>query len=408
MKPNFRYMDRPALEPAPGCEWASKMVLNPAIVKDPESDTIHMLFRATGPWSQKRREGCHDPYPIFLGYAKSEDLGRTWEADFSRPALAPALGYEEQELYTTDNRGRKVRNYANGCIEDPRIFEVEGELYLSVACRPFPPGPYWLADQDPPVETRYEYVPDWVHRKSDEDPFIKSARANNTVTVLYKLNLDELKKRNYDAAFQYAGPLTEGHVSDNRDVFLFPERMRIGGKMQYVMLHRPWNPKPFDQGERLDNPSMYLAAAESLEGFGSGKATHRFLATSKFDWEKDRVGASWPPIKIGDGEWLVSYHGKKDIHFGYTQSFMILKEQDHDFPAIIHRCSERLMYVERDWEMPADYPTPCLFTTGGIVIGDDLIMSYGAADQKIGIARVNLSELVSYVRKFDENGNKTG
>lgn len=65
MKPQFRYLDKPALEPVPGCSWADKMVLNPAIVKDPDSDTIHMLFRATGPWPQKRREGCHDPYPIF-------------------------------------------------------------------------------------------------------------------------------------------------------------------------------------------------------------------------------------------------------------------------------------------------------------------------------------------------------
>ncbi|MDF2938501.1 MAG: hypothetical protein K0Q90_3874 [Paenibacillaceae bacterium] len=408
MKPEFRYLNKPALEPVPGCDWAEKMVLNPAIIKDPDSDDIHMLFRATGPWPQKRREGCHDPYPIFLGYAISKDAGETWNADFSRPALAPALGYDEHELYITDVHGNQVRNYANGCVEDPRIFYVEEELYVTVACRIFPPGPYWLGSQQPPVETRFEYVPDWIFEGDAADPFIKTARSNDTVTVLYKLDLAALKRRDYEGAFQYVGPLTEGYVSDNRDVFLFPEKMKIAGKQQYVMLHRPMNVLPFEGGERVNKPSIYLAAAESIDEFASSKAVHRLLASPVFDWEENRVGASWPPVALGNKEWLVPYHAKKNVEFGYTQSFIIVREQEDDFPAVVHRCSDRLMYAQRDWEMPSDYPTPCLFTTGGIVMNGDLIMSYGAADQKVGISWVNFDDLLAYVRKFDENGNLIG
>ncbi len=406
MKPNFRYLNKPALEPVPGCDWAERMVLNPAIIKDPDSNDIHMLFRATGPWAHRRREGCHDPYPIFLGYAKSKDGGETWDADFSRPALAPALGYEEPEVYITDIHGNQVRNYANGCVEDPRIFYIEDELYVTVACRAFPPGPYWLSSQHPPVQTRFEYIPAWILEGDDSDPFIRTARSNDTVSVLFKLDLDALRQGEYERAFRYVGPLTEGHVSDNRDVFLFPETMRIAGKSQYLMLHRPMNVLPFEGGEQVRKPSIYLAAAESIEDFASSKATHRLLASPVFDWEENRVGASWPPLALGNGEWLVSYHAKKDIQFGYTQSFMILKEQEDDFPVVIHRCSDRLMFAERDWEMPADYPTPCLFTTGGIVMGEDLIMSYGAADQKIGICWVNFHDLLAYIRKFDETGRR--
>lgn len=408
MKPHFRYLNKPALEPMPGCDWADKMVLNPAIVQDPESGDIHMLFRATGPWPRKRREGCHDPYPIFLGYAISRDGGETWDADFSRPALAPALGYEDRELYITDVHGDKVRNYANGCVEDPRIFPIEDELYVTVACRPFPPGPYWLSSQNPPVQTRFEYVPGWIFEGDDSDPFIQAARANDTVTVLYKLDLDALRERNYEDAFRYVGPLTEGQVSDNRDVFLFPEKMKIAGRMQYVMLHRPMNVLPFEGGDAAKKPSIYLAAAESIADFASPRATHRLLASPIFDWEENRVGASWPPIALGNREWLVSYHAKKNVQFGYTQSFMIVKEQEDDFPVVVHRCSDRLMYAEREWEMPADYPTPCLFTTGGIVVGEDLVMSYGAADQKVGISWVNFGELSAYIRKYDEKGGLIG
>ncbi|WP_058303278.1 glycoside hydrolase family 130 protein [Gorillibacterium timonense] len=400
----FRYLDHPVLEPKPGCAWADKMVLNPAIIPDPDSDTLHMLFRATGPWPEKRREDCHDPYPIFLGYAKSEDKGVTWTADYSRPALAPALGYDETELYIEDIHGNRVRNYANGCIEDPRIFPVEGELYLTVACRPFPPGPYWLSDQEPPVETRFEYVPDWIFSSDKNDPFIKTALSNDTVSVLFKLDLNQLKAGHYEQAFQYVCPLTEGYVSDNRDVFIFPDKMVIDGRSQYVMLHRPMNVLPFPEGDVVKKPSIYVAAADSIEDFATSKAVHHLLATSRFDWEEDRIGASWPPLRLTETDWLVPYHGKKDVYFGYTQSFMIVREQDNDFPKVIHRCPERLMYAEREWEMPADYPTPCLFTTAGVVVDGELIMSYGAADQKIGIAWADFDELVAHIRRFDAEG----
>jgi len=201
MKLNFRYSPEPVLVPVEGCDWASKMVLNPAIVKDPKSETLHMLFRATGPWPEKQQEGKLPPYPIFLGYATSEDGGNNWDADFSRPALAPALNSKDEDIWITDSMGRKVRDYANGCIEDPRIFPIEGELYVSVACRMFPPGPYWMEDQDPPVITRYDYVSDWVEQ--GEGPFYEVCRSNDTVTVLYKLDLDKLKQHRYEEAFTY-------------------------------------------------------------------------------------------------------------------------------------------------------------------------------------------------------------
>ena len=84
------YSSEPVLEPKEGCPWADTMVLNPALVLDEDGKTIHMLFRATGPWPEGNLKGKSDPYPIFLGYAKSTDLGESFVPDFSRPALAPS------------------------------------------------------------------------------------------------------------------------------------------------------------------------------------------------------------------------------------------------------------------------------------------------------------------------------
>ena len=37
------------LRPQESVDWASEMVLNPAIIKDPKTTRLHMLVRTTGP-----------------------------------------------------------------------------------------------------------------------------------------------------------------------------------------------------------------------------------------------------------------------------------------------------------------------------------------------------------------------
>lgn len=397
-KPEILYSKTPILEPKEGCQWADTMVLNPALILDEDGETIHMLFRATGPWPEKNLKGKSDPYPIFLGYAKSVDGGDSFEADFSRPALAPRLAYTEEDMYIENIYGERVINYANGCIEDPRLFYVEGSLYLTVACRLFPPGPYWEGDK------RRDNLPDWAE---DKDNMIgQLANRNDTVTVLYTVDLAALKKQDYDNAFSYVGPLTDGNKSDNRDVFFFEKKMKIDGKEQFVMLHRPERSYEFETGDGVMTPAIFMAAADSFMDFAKEQCRHKLLAKSYFDWEEERVGASFPPLEIGPGKWLVSYHGKQLPDYGYTQSFMILEEQEEGFPIIKHRMSERLIYAKQDWELPDKFPCPCIFTTGAVVVDGNLVMGYGAADQKIGIAKVSLAELINYVSEFDENGKR--
>jgi beta-1,2-mannobiose phosphorylase / 1,2-beta-oligomannan phosphorylase len=395
----FQYSSTPVLIPMNGCLWADTMVLNPALVKDPESSRLHMLFRATGPWPEKQIPGKPLPYPIFLGYAFSDDNGLTWAADFSRPALAPALKSNPNEIYVLNVEGRRMIDYSNGCIEDPRLFWLEGKLYLSVACRMFPPGPYW--ERDEPTQC----CPEWTREKSH--PFGRAARENVTTTVLYQVDLDRLKARDYSRAFGYVTHLTDPEISDNRDAFLFPEKMVIAGRSQYVGVHRPKEPQNFPGGKTGTAPSIFLTAAERLEDIPTAKATHSLLAEPCFDWEGNRIGGSWSPLKIGGDEWLLGYHGKKDDVIGYTQSFMILKQEKDRFPTVLHRCPERLMFARQAWELAGRFTVPCMFTCSGIVVEDTLIMGYGAADEKIGIARVGFQELIAYLRQFDAGGKKT-
>lgn len=56
--------------------------------------------------------------------------------------------------------------------------------------------------------------------------------------------------------------------------------------------------------------------------------------------------------------------------------------------------------------MPGRFKTPCVFITGVIRMADELLVSYGAADQRVGIARIDLPALLDHVRRFDAEGSK--
>lgn len=389
---NFIHSKRMVLEAVKDSPWASEMVLNPAIIKDMKSGRIHMLFRATGPWPQKRMAVKPLPYPIFLGYGWSDDGGKTWQFDLECPALAPNLKYDIEKIYIKNHKGRKVVNHANGCIEDPRLFYFENECYVITACRMFPPGPYW--EQDEPTQC----CPDWI--SSEDNPFGKASSENTTVNVIFKVNLVKLAEKQYESAFEYVANLTDPAFGEDRDVLLFPERLNINGEKKIVMLQRPFNPALYPLINEELKPSIMICAADNLEDFSNAGLYREVLAQPEFQWEINRIGGSTTPIKINAKEWLLCYHGKQDTVVGYTQSFMILEEQESGLPKITHRCPERMIIADQDWEQPRKFTTPCVFITGMIEIDDRLLVSYGAADEKIGILEIDFNTLVEYIRKY--------
>lgn len=391
----FIYSKQLLLEPIQGSDWASEMVLNPAILYDEVSGRLHMLFRATGPWPEKQLEGKPLPYPISLGYGWSDDKGENWNFDLQRPALFPKLAYEAKDIYIINDKGERVVNYANGGVEDPRLFYFEGACYLITACRMFPPGPYW--EHDEPMQC----APSWA-RLSDH-PFGKAASENYTVNVLWRVDLQKLSSGRYDEAFAYVTHLTDPMFGEDRDVLIFPERLAIDGRKKIVMLQRPYVPGNYPMIAD-EKPSIVICSADSFEEFANPDLPREILASPVFAWEADRIGASAPPVFIGDGEWLISYHGKQDETVGYTQSFMIVKEQEFGYPKVTHRCSERLMMPTEDWEMPHKFATPCLFTTGLVKLGGELLISYGAADERVGLLRMEYDALLGFIKKYRNDG----
>ena len=380
------------LSPVKDCDWASEMVLNPAIIKDPDSNRVHMLVRVSGPYPEKQLEGKPLPYPIFMAYGFSDDGGKNFEFDFETPALAPALEYEKDKIWTVNGRGERVPAYHNGCLEDPRLFFVEGQCYLTLACRMFPPGPYW--EQDIPTQC----APDWALQ--DDSPF--KIGDNYTVTVLYKVDLNLLSKKDYKNAFTFITHLTDPKYGQDRDVILMPRKMLIDGKMQYVMIHRPVTPDKYDEFN-VSLPTMVMSAAPDFYSFADNATRREILYTPQFDWQGNRVGASTPVIDMGNGELLLSFHGKQDDEHGYAQSFMILREKENDFPEITNLYPKPWITNEADFERPAKFGIPCVFFTGIIKQDDKLLVSYGAADEFAATMELDYNKLVEILRKYPYN-----
>lgn len=376
------------LEPQKQTSWASYMVLNPSILIDRKNGRIHMLVRTTGPYAEKQFPGKPLPYPIFLAYGYSCDGGENFTFDFEKPALAPMLSMKEEEILIKNDRGEDAPAYMNGCIEDPRMFWVEDECYCTVACRMFPPGPFWEHD-DP-----QQCMPEWALGESN--PF--GTQKNPTVTLLYRVDLDALTRQDYEKAFCYITNLTSPAKGEDRDVFLFPRKMMIDGKMQYVMIHRPYCPDNYS-GITEKKPSIFFSAAEDFYSFAENAQKRQLLYSPTESWQAEKVGGSTPPIDMGNGEWLLNYHGKEDPIKGYAQSFMILKEQENDFPVITHICREKWVVDEEDFEKPNIATTPAVFFTDIEKDGDTLLVSYGAADERACLMKLDYNAIVRELRK---------
>jgi len=205
---------------------------------------------------------------------------------------------------------------------------------------------------------------------------------------------------------------------DDKDASLFPLAIPDpSGKLQLAMLHRPLFPGTRPEETAccaasreldLDRESIWIsyclmsaggADSESISRFSS----HHRLASPISTWERLKIGGGTPPVLTRHG-WLVVYHGVSDLQVSgnpvhklcYSAGVMILSKDD----------PQTIRYRSTEPVLTPSLPQECHGTVANVVFPsgidrrDDLgkpdrfDIYYGMADNRIGVARLDLPEFL--------------
>jgi predicted GH43/DUF377 family glycosyl hydrolase len=160
-----------------------------------------------------------------------------------------------------------------------------------------------------------------------------------------------------------------GAAAQNKGMALFPRQ--IDG--QYVML------------SRKDRENLHLATSNNVRFWNDVTELYR----PSEPWELLHMGNCGSPLETEAG-WLVLTHGVGPMR-QYALGALLL---DLDDPRrIIGHLSDPLLLpdaTEREGYVPN-----VLYTCGGLINGDQLILPYGFSDSGIGIATISLPDLLA-------------
>jgi predicted GH43/DUF377 family glycosyl hydrolase len=164
---------------------------------------------------------------------------------------------------------------------------------------------------------------------------------------------------------------------DNKDAFLFPQE--VGGK--YVCVHRLGNGIDYD-----------FTTSLSFKG-NVWLNEHRWIERRRGWWDSEKVGAAGPPVRTREG-WVMLYHGVSEDKV-YRVGAVLL---DLKNPArVLARLVYPILEPEAPYEMEGQVPK-VVFPCGNVILKGTLYVYYGGGDSVVGVATVNLRELLSVLK----------
>ncbi len=325
--------------------FESEGVLNPGVIK--VKDKIHLFYRAVTKDNYSTIGYCRLSSPMVIEYRSD------------KPVLFPQAEYEFQGL------------------EDPRIVEIENVYYLS-----------YTAFSGVNALGALAISEDLIHWK-------KLGIIVPQVTYEEFKHFAEFEGSIHEKYVRF-NDYQKSHQKQDQKIFLWDKNLiffprKINGK--FCFLHRI---KPDLQivvnVEHLDDLTI-----DFWQEYFFHFHEHVLLAP-KFDHEVSYVGCGCPPIETPWG-WLLIYHGVHDTITGYVYTacaaLLDLTQPEKE----LSRLPYPLFIPDKPWEVTGEVNNVC-FPTGTVVEGDSLYIYYGAADERIAVAKVSMSavliELLSY------------
>lgn len=322
-------------------------VLNPAVIK--EHGLIHLFYRAVAKGNFSTIGYCQLSSPLKI------------KKRFNSPILVPEFDYEKHG------------------IEDPRIVKIEDLFYLTYTAYDGINALGALAtSQDLKTwEKQGIIVPEIIYEE---------------FMILSDKNKSHQDKYNRFNEFQISHNENDKNVFLwNKDFVFFPRK--INGKLCFFHRIRP--------------DIQIVVGIENLHDLTKEFWINYFLhfkdyivLSPKYDHEISYIGNGCPPIETEKG-WLIIYHGVHNSIAGYIYSACAALLDLENPQKEIARLPYALFTPEEKWELIGEVNNVC-FPTGTVVEHDTLYIYYGAADERIAVVSLSVSELLDELIKYKE------
>ncbi len=320
-------------------EFENEGVLNPAAMQEGES--VHIFYRAVQTGNRSS-----------IGYARLDGpltVAERWD----KPIIVPELDFESQG------------------VEDPRIVKIEDTYYMSYTGYDGMNARGALATSKDLKKFKKLgcIVPPITYAE-----FVFRAETAGKVNESYY--------RNQKFYYQESDPEKRLLIWDKNVVF-FPRR--INGNL--VFLHRI-------------RPGIQIVSVNKISDLTKEfwddyflNFQDRIILDPVFKHESNYIGSGCPPIETEKG-WLLIYHGAEETETGIVYSACAAALLDLEDPGkVIARLPYPLFAPEYTWEKRGEVNN-VVFPTGTALFGNTLFIYYGAADERIAVASVNIDDLI--------------
>lgn len=322
-------------------------VLNPAVIK--ESNHVHLFYRAL-------KKGNYSS----IGYCKLEGPLKVIER-YDKPILFPQFEYESQG------------------IEDPRIVKIDDTYYLTYTAYD---GVNALMALATSKDLKDFYKQGLISPQINFSKFLCLAQCCGDADEIYFLE-KELNKIDKDA---------DKHVYLwDKNVVFFSKK--INGKLQFLHRVRP--------GIQIVSINSFEDLTKKFwENYFHNFSKH-ILLEPKYQHESGYIGAGCPPIETKEG-WVLIYHGVQLVANNRVYSACATLLDLENPLKEIARLKYPLFSPDLPWEKKGQVNN-VVFPTGTALFDDRLYIYYGAADERIAVASLNFSELLSELKNSSNN-----